>query len=469
MSNQEQASEAGGAWAKEEFSGIRLGEKRLEKRLVRVAERLFLRPQSPINQASETWAETKAAYRLFDNEKVEAREIFASHRARTRHRLQAVPLVLAIQDTTYLNFSPHRKTQGLGPIGDRQREPQGLIMHSTLAVQPDGGSLGLLTHDLWVRQGYGTKAQRKHTAITQKESYKWLRALEQTAQAAATTPGRVVTVCDREADVYEFMAEAQRLEAEFVIRAAWNRGVAGRTRLWEHLAQQPSCGRFTFDLPGRGKQPQRTATVELRFAAVVFRPPQRDRSVAPRKLPALRLYAVFVKEVNASAEASALEWMLLTNIPVASFADALERLTWYKCRWQIEVYHKVLKSGCRVEACRLETAARLRRYITLLSIIAWRLHWLTQVNRARPAAPARTILSEEELAALQLSVPPKPQPSAIQSVRDAVRAIAGLGGFLGRTRDGEPGVTAIWRGWQRLADLTLMWELTTEARLVGNS
>ncbi len=122
-----------------------------------------------------------------------------------------------------------------------------------------------------------------------------------------------------------------------------------------------------------------------------------------------------------------------------------------------------------MEACRLETAARLRRYLTLLSIIAWRLHWLTQVNKARPDAPARTILSEEKLAALQLSLPRSPPPSALQSVRDAVRAIAGLGGFLGRTWDGEPGVTAIWRGWQRLADLTLMWELTAGARLVGTS
>ena len=175
-------------------------------------------------------------------------------------------------------------------------------------------------------------------------------------------------------------------------------------------------------------------------------------------------------EVAPPPEETAIEWLLLTNIPVLSLADARQRVRWYQSRWQVEEFHKVLKSGCRVEACRLQTAQRLIRYVTLCSVIAWRLYWLTHINRTTPTAPATTILTPEEVTALQITTTGTLSPSdSPLTVRAAIRLIAKLGGFLGRRRDGEPGITVLWRGWQRLSDLTLMWSLASEGKLVGNS
>jgi hypothetical protein len=454
------------AWGEREFKAVELGDKRLEQRLKVVAEDLSARPQAPINQASDDWAAAKAAYRFFENPKASEEKIFAAHRTCTVQRLQGQPIVLAIQDTTYLNYSHHPQTRGLGPIGDSRSDAQGLIMHSTLVVTPEGLPLGLLTQKIWARASYSQQSarERKNTAIEQKESYRWIEALQETV-AWAPASSQVVTLCDREADIYEFLAEAQQLEAKFVLRAAWDRHIEHDDfpRLWPLLDGQAVAGYVTIALPAREKRQKRKARLALRFTAVTLDPPQRPRAAVPEPLPALSLYAVHVKEVEPPPEEPTLEWMLLTNIAVHTFEEALQRVEWYRRRWLVEEFHKILKSGCRVEGCRLQTAQRLCRYVTLCSVIAWRLYWLTHVNRTAPTAPATTILAPEEVAALQaLSSGALPPANSPLTTREAVRLIAKLGGFLGRRHDGEPGITVIWRGWQRLSDLALMWLLITE-------
>lgn len=282
----------------------------------------------------------------------------------------------------------------------------------------------------------------------------------------------VVTLCDREADIYEVLVEAQRLKAKFVVRAAWDRHIAHDDfpRLWLLLEGQAVAGFLTLELPRREKRQKRQARLALRFSTVTLEPPQRHRAAVPEPLPSLSLYAVHVKEVDPPADEPGIEWLLLTNIPVQTVDEALQRVEWYQKRWLVEELHKILKSGCRIEACRLQTSQRLIRYVTLCSVIAWRLHWLTYVNRTMPTTPATTILAPEEVAALHVlasrALPPATSPL---TTREAVHLIAKLGGFLGRRHDGEPGITAIWRGWQRLTDLALMWSLVTEGKLVGNS
>ena len=453
------------AWGESEFRTVELGDKRLEQRLKRVAEELAARPQAPINQASADWAATKAAYRLFANPKASERQIFAAHQACTVQRMQGQPIVLAIQDTSYLNYSHHPQTKGLGPIGDSRSDAQGLIMHSTLVVTPEGLPLGLLTQKIWARVSYSQQSERerKNTAIEEKESYRWLAALQETGELAPADT-RVVTLCDREADIYEFLVEAQRLKAQFVLRAAWDRHISHDDfpRLWPLLEGQAVACYLTLKLPAREKRRQRQARLALRFAAVTLEPPQRHRTAVPEPLPSLSLSAVHVKEVDPPADEPAIEWLLLTNIPVRTVDEALQRVEWYRRRWGVEELHKILKSGCRIEACRLQTGQRLIRYVTLCSVIAWRLHWLTYVNRTTPTAPATTILAPEEVAALQvLSLSALPPAASLLTTREAVHLIAKLGGFLGRRHDGEPGITVIWRGWQRLTDLALMWSLIT--------
>jgi hypothetical protein len=460
-------------WGTVEFREVELGDKRLEQRLKILAEALSTRPQAPINQASEDWAATKAAYRFFANPKASEEKIFAAHRTSTVQRMRGQSLVLAIQDTTYLNYSHHPQTTGLGPIGDSRSDAQGLIMHSTLVVTPAGLPLGLLTQEIWARVGYKPQSarERKNTAIEEKESYRWIAALQETVEVSPSST-TVVRLCDREADIYEFLAEARRLDAKFVLRAAWDRHLEHEDyrRLWPLVEAQAVAGQVSLHLPSREKRKARTVRLALRFTTVTLVPPQRHRAAVPDPLPPLPLYAVQVKELEPPPEETAVEWMLVTNMPVHTFADALQRVLWYRSRWQVEEFHKVLKSGCRVEACCLQTAQRLIRYVTLGSIIAWPLYWLTPIKRTAPTAPATTILAPEEVAALQTitygSLPPS---DSLLTTREAVRLIAKLGGFLGRRHDGEPGITVLWRGWQRLSDLTLMWSLATEGKLVGNS
>ena len=175
-------------------------------------------------------------------------------------------------------------------------------------------------------------------------------------------------------------------------------------------------------------------------------------------LPFLPTYVVLAKETNAPDGVDALEWMLLTNVPVESFEQARERIDWYKLRWHIENFHKVLKSGCNIELCRLESAERLERYITLFSIIAWRLYWMTHVNRASPDKSCSEVLADHEWKALYCKIKKtRSLPTKPPTTREAIRWIAQLGGFLGRKGDGEPGITTTWRGWQRLLDISEAW------------
>ncbi len=457
---EQEMSESPQAWIAAELAGVELGDKRLNWRLVDTASKLAAQPTASIPQACDDWADTRATYRLFDNTKVSAEQIQAPHYERTRSRLAAHPRVLAVQDTTYLDFTAHAQTQGLGPIGTEQQQMQGLVMHTALFLTPSGLPLGLGSQQLWVRPDEPndqTQTERRKQPIEEKESYKWLMGLTQTLlRVPAGT--QVVHVGDSEADIYELFVQAQTHQTDLLVRAAQNRRVSAPEvgLLWDQLAAQPIQGSYTVEVPQRQQQPVRTAMVSVRFAPVTLTPPQRLRG----QLPSVSLWAVLVREETPPAGADAVEWLLLTTVAVHTLADALERIDWYCQRWQIEVYHKILKSGCRVEASQLATAARLMRLIALYSIIAWRLFWLTHLYRHEPQAPCTTVLADHEWRALFAHTHRSPQPPAqLPSVADVVLWIARLGGFLARRHDGPPGVTVIWRGWQRLHDIASTWLL----------
>jgi len=452
------------SWCEEELSTVDLGDKRLDWRIREVATKLAAQPMASINQACEDWADTKAAYRLFANQRVTDEKILKPSQQRTRERMQEYALVLAVQDTTFLDYTRHFKTQGLGPIGTQQQNLSGLVMHSTLAFTPAGMPLGLLTQEIWARseeEEQLTDEERKKRPIEEKESYKWLKALQETVH---WTPSgvQVVTVCDREADIYEFFVEAQEAKTGLLVRAAQNRAVmdAEMGLLWDRVEGAVPVRYLKVQVPAKAKEPAREAVVSVRFRSVKLRPPWRPKVEGRDPLSPVLLDAVLVQEVEPPAKMTPVEWMLLTNVPVHSAEDAVERVCWYRQRWPIEVFHKVLKSGCKVEDCRLGKGERLIPYLTLSSIIAWRLYWLTHINRHFPDASCIAILADHEWRALyatihRTSTPPKEMPT----VRQAVRWIAQLGGFLGRKGDGEPGPTVTWRGWQRLSDIADTWLL----------
>lgn len=451
-------------WCEKELAGVNLGDKRLNVRLVDTAAKLTAQPLAPINQACDDWADTKASYRLFRNEKAKPDEILGPHQERTQERMQSYPLVLVVQDTSYLNYSSHPKTKGLGPIGTEEQGLLGLVMHTTLALTPTGLPLGVLAQDIWARPTDAellSESERRQRPIEEKESYKWLQALRQTVSLVPEGV-QAVSICDREADVYELFVEAEHLQTGLLVRATQDRALMSKAegKLWPTVEAAPIAGHLKVHVPAKDGEPEREAIVGVQFCTVALKPPWRPKRPDTTPLPAITIDVVLVQEVDPPADVTPLEWLLLTNVPVRTFADAVERVKWYRCRWHIEVYFKVLKSGCKVEDCRLGTADRLIRYLTLSSIVAWRLYWLTHINRHHPQAPCTTVLADHEWRALHATIHHTPlPPQQLPTVQQVVHWIAQLGGFLGRKGDGEPGVTVIWRGWQRLHDISATWLL----------
>jgi hypothetical protein len=452
-------------WCLDEFSGVELQDARLNDRCGELAVQLAMQPSLPLNQACEDWADAKAAYRFFDNDEVTPQRIQAPHHQRTVQRMMPHARVLAVQDTTFLNYTRHPKTEGLGPIGKKSQKQRGFGLHSTLAILPDGLPLGFLTQAVLTRPDNEPSHRPEECRllpIEDKESYRWLQAFEQTL-ALAPAGVEVITVCDREADIYEMFAFAHTKNAPLLVRAASDRVLLDVEvrKLWPKVTGQPVVDYLTVQITGNNTRPARQATVSVRFVSATLKPPWRPNGL---KLPSITLSAILVREEDPPADVEdPIEWLLLTNTAVASFEEAQQVIGWYCCRWQIEVFHKVLKSGCRVEDCRLQTADRLHSFVALMSVIAWRLHWMTYINRCQPDLPCTAVLTDIEWEALYMRIhKSKRLPDEAPTVHQAVRWIAQLGGFLGRKSDGEPGVTAIWRGWQRLQDLAATWEIVKE-------
>lgn len=445
-------------WARQEFGGATIGDKRLRERLLIIAATLAAKPNESIPQACGDKASAKAAYRFFDNAFVDPEDIGQGHRLSTLERCKAVELVLAAQDTTYLDYDHHPATKGLGPYSTGKA--QGLLMHSTLALTPERLPLGLIDRLTWARdpEEEGRRGKRKELPIEFKESYKWLSSLNMTNEAAQHCPNtRFINIGDREADVYDLFLVERHENVDLLVRASWNRAVDHpESYLFAHVESLPLAGTLTLNVPSRKKQPARQAKLELRYGQVSLRPP---RHRTGEKLKKVELKAIQVREVDAPKGAEPVHWLLLTTREVQSVEDALTCVKWYSCRWSCELFHFTLKSGCKIEERQLREAARLERCLAVLVVVAWRLLYLTMLGRVLPEESCELVLGRSEWEALccvveRVGRPPAEPPT----LRKANLMIAGLGGFLGRRGDGEPGVKRIWKGLQRLSDFTLMYE-----------
>ena len=444
-------------WAVTEFADAELGDPRRTQRVIELATALAQHPTAHLPEACGDGAMLKAAYRFFSNDAIEPQDVLHSHIEATYSRLCQAPLVLAVQDTTEIDWTGHPATQGLGPLG--HTACQGLHVHSTLAVTPERVPLGLLAQQVWARDpdDVGKRARRKQVPISQKESQKWLASLEAVFSARAECPTtRFVSVGDREADVYDVLAAARPEGVELVLRASWDRCVNAPERyVWATVEAQPVVEQLRLQVPRRGPQPSREATLALRWWLLTLCPPRHRKREG---LPEVSLWAVQVCEIDPPTNVEPIEWLLLTTVAVQTVADAIERVAWYACRWGIEVWHRILKSGCRIEARQLATAERLQRCLTLYSVIAWRVFYATMLARAVPEMPCSVLLEIEEWQALYCAIhhcptPPEEPPT----LGEAVRWIAQLGGLVGRRRRDQPGAETLWRGFQHLSDLTRMY------------
>ena len=452
--------DAEASWVENEFGRVRFADGRLRSRLLKLAGAFFDQPLAPIPQALHGDAgQTKAAYRFFHNPQVDLQSLLQPHYEATAARIGAHPVVLVPQDTTSLNYDAHAATQDLGPI-NTVNGPVGLKLHDSLALTPEGIPLGLVDIRVWARDARetGKARRRKERPIEDKESARWLHGLRRLAELQRLCPQtRLVSVADREADIYELFQEAAggRKGPDLLVRASrtTQRRVNDEeaiTPLWEHLPRQPLQGTCELSIPGRGGRKRRITTLEVRCAPIQLRPPKRLLGA-----PALSLWAVHAVEPEPPEGHPAVEWMLITTVPTPDLETALERLRWYTARWNIEVFHRTLKSGCRIEDRRLGDAHSLQACLAIDLVVAWRVMYLTKLGRETPELPCSVFFEEAEWQALYCHHHRCPEPPQTPpSLGEAMRWVAKLGGFLGRKSDGHPGAATLWRGLCRLSDIT---------------
>lgn len=440
------------SWSADELSSIDLGDARLNRRCQRVLEMLGDHPGKSIPGACGGWAETMGAYRLFAHDQVTLERVLEPHLESTCRRMADEPVVLCVGDTTQLDFTPMPETDGLGPLARDYQH--GLMLHPIVAVTPQRLTLGVIDACLWARdrKAFGVRRSNRPKGAEDRESYRWIYGYHQVCALAKRVPGtRLVYVTDREGDITDLLAEGQSGPIDVLIRASHDRKLEEDDKLWEHLESQRPLGTTTFELPAGPGRPARTVTQQVRVATVTLNPAHPDHAT----LPEITVTAVFAREQHPPRDQPPVEWMLLTTRTVTTLAQASVIIGWYRCRWEIEIFFRTLKTGCRVERLQLTDAERLKPAIALYLIITWRLLYLTKLARVCPEVPATVVLDDQEWRIAYSAAKRRPPPKQTPSLRDITRLIAQLGGFLGRKADGEPGPQTLWIGLQRLKDMVV--------------
>jgi len=468
-------------WVEREIEGCEFPDERLKTRLAKLLSQFSQKIGEALPTACQDWAATKAAYRFFDNPRVDESTILAGHFAATKSRIAtAKGPILVLHDTTEFSFQRDRpetigKTCRLPScrLGKQPITKCGLLMHSSLAITPQGKPLGLTAIKFWTRKKFkGTNALKgrgidggKHSVnatripIEQKESIRWLENLEQSTQLV--NADRCIHIGDRESDIYELFCLADKENTHFLVRTCVDRlAGTGRTTIAKKMKREPIQGTHQIEVLDAKRRPIQVE-LQLRYSQMIVRPPIGKH----KKYPTLSLTVIHAWERGKPKGRKPICWKLLTNLPVENLDAAIEKVDWYAQRWKVETFHKVLKSGCKAEDAKLRTAQRLTNLIAVYCIIAWRVFWLTMVNRTNPKTSATAVFTETEIAILnRLGGDPEQPPP--QNVAHYLLAVAKLGGYLNRKNDGPPGNTVLWRGLSRLTDIHLGVEISTE--LVGN-
>jgi hypothetical protein len=452
----------GNSWSQEEFATVDLGDKRLNSRLIDIAEAFSNYPTASIPQATIDWKRTKGSYRFFDNQKVKPGKILQAHKeasAKRIHKHEKTKRLFAIQDTTEIGYASHIGLElgyGTHPSGNS------LFLHATLISSEENIPLGLIDQQVWVRKEMGVSHKRREKRIEEKESFKWLKSLRETSifqQKHRQT--HFVSICDREGDIYDLFAETktQQLSSniDILVRSAWNRRLENEDYNLAEYTKQLSCvGKHVIKIPRNGRRKEREAKLEVCYAKIKIKPPL--NRIKNENLVPLELYVVEAKEKATKNNANIIQWRLLTTYKVDSFESAKLMLKWYSKRWLIEEYFRVLKSGCAIEERQLRTSDRLENCLAIDAIIAWRILFLMYIGRKIPDLPASILFNETEWTVLYgfIHKTPKPPPKE-PSIQDMMKWLAKLGGFLGRKNDGHPGAEVLWRGSWKLPDIIATW------------
>lgn len=422
------------SWAAEEFAELDLGDKRLNRRLVKLAETFSRQPTPSIPAACGGWADTQGAYRFFAHEDIDWQAILKPHWQASTERMAEHPVVLCLQDTTELDFNG----QGIAGLGRLSYDAQrGMFLHPTYAITPDREPLGVIDAWMWARST--KKGEGEDEAV--RESTRWVEGYERVGELAPSLPDtRLVYVADRESDLLALMRRAAELghPADWLVRAKHDRVLPEHGKLWATVTSGKPVGQISFThAPRRGQRPRQVHQTVW------------ARSVTLAK--GVTVTCVIAREERPPAGVSPIEWRLLTNRAATDFQSAAQLIEWYCARWEIELLFHIVKNGCRIEALQLSQIERLERAIALYLVVAWRIARLMRLGRTCPDLPAELFFETDEWRGVHFLLK-KPIPQQAPRLNTVIRMVATLGGFLGRKSDGEPGVKTLWIGMQRVAD-----------------
>lgn len=454
-------------WVDDECAACVFKDVRLKRRFVALMKSIARIIGGSIPFVCQDWANTKAAYRFLSNERVSEADILAGHFNSTRDRFAATDgLVLVLHDTTEFSYQ-RENTEAIGVTKAinsgrdkagrlRAHTVCGILMHSSMVVTLSGLPLGLAAIKFWTRKKFkGTKALKRkinptRVPIEEKESFRWLENMKQSTDLLAE-PGRCVHIGDRESDIYELFCAAQDASTHFLVRTCVDRLAGDGTRTVAHAMKEVSLKGIHRIEVRDDKGELDVAELEIRYARIRVLPPIGKQ----KHYPALDLVVLHACERGAPKNRKAINWKLLTNMPVSSRKEAIEKLDWYAMRWKIETFHKILKSGCKAEDAKLRTAERLTNLIALYCIVSWRVFWMTMLARVAPQAPPTVALNEMELRLLDHMVKDAGRKSRNKTLGRYLMKIARLGGYLARASDPPPGNMVMWRGLSRLTDIQL--------------
>jgi hypothetical protein len=436
-------------WAEEQFGACELGDQRRTRRAVKFAAQVAAHPAGSTPLQTRTWSDCKAAYRLFGADDVTFESLAEPHWRATRQRNRGHFLLLG--DTTEFDFGWNRRAAGLGPVG--QGTGRGFMLHSALMVESDSEIVvGLAGQEIFHRQPRPRGESRYDRSRRRRESEVWGRVIDQVGGPAENV--RYTHVFDRGGDNFEVYCKLLQNRCDWVVRARHLKRIVRtpegtETNLRDYLTTLPAAGTYELTLRSSSRRAARVATLEVRFGQVAI-PAPRLRSPWLRQcgIDTIVQWVVEVREANAPRGVEPLHWVLYTSHATVSFDEAWRVIGYYERRWLIEEYHKALKTGCQVEQRQYETSKRLAAVIGVLSLVAVRLMQLKAVARSQPERPAAEVVPAVWLKALR-SLNRRIRPGC--TLRDFCRHLAGLGGFLGRKHDGEPGWITLWRGFEKLA------------------
>ncbi len=475
-------------WVEEELKTADFGDVRLDIRFQMVMDDLSQKPSVSIPAACRGWTETFAAYRFFENPCVTYTGVLQPHRQATLQRMAMHPIVLLVQDTTEVDVTrPNERMKGAGPLSDESQ--WGFYVHPLWAVTPERIPLGVVHTEIWSRdleefrqhqrekeQDSGAKRKRnRNRSIEEKESLRWLEGYRGGCQVAREVPQTtVVVISDSEGDIYECFEEAAKQDgakkAEWIVRACQDRNLSdtasGDAR---HLRARVASTRMlgTAEIEVREQTPKnpsdrkrnqprsaRIATVTIQAVGVTLRGPQRPGG----RPPDVEINVVLVREKDPPPGEEPIEWLLLTSLPIRTVKQVQRVIAYYCCRWQIEVYFKVLKSGCKIEDRQFQDAEHYLPCVALYMVVAWRVMYVMMLGRECPEMSCAELFSETEWKAVYTVVQGQPAPQQPPKLSAMVLMIACLGGHLGRKHDGPPGPKTMWIGMQRMRDLALAWD-----------